>query len=77
MFQVLSSGQKPALFACSGIIDLFDDFAPPGDGVSRLLVDAASKKHCRVVRAMLIALCVEVGLALALDLALAHRAKLS
>ena len=44
------------LEACDpGIIDLVDDFAPSGEGVSRLLADAASKGQRKVVHAMLIA----------------------
>ena len=44
------------LEACDpGIIDLVDDFAPSGEGVSRLLADAASKRQRKVVHAMLTA----------------------
>ena len=44
------------LEACDpGIIDLVDEFAEPGMGMSRLLIDAALKRQGRVVRALLIA----------------------
>ena len=44
------------LEACDpGIIDLVDDFAPSGEGVSRLLADAVEKGQAEIVDTMLVA----------------------
>ena len=44
------------LEACDpGIFDLIDEFAGPGEEMSRLLVDAAKKGDSEVVKAMLLA----------------------
>ena len=44
------------LDACvMGTVDLFDEFAAPGEGVSRLLVDAVEKGQSELVDTMLVA----------------------